>query len=92
MMVQRVRFSPRKVMMGDASKETGKVPIGKNPSSVFRKSRLCQDDEIGNVSLVIRRRMKKVLSASDTIPDAFYNFVYNHVIVHSVRNLCITLK
>ena len=59
MMVQRARFLPWKVMMGDASKETGKVPIGKNPSSVFRKSRLCQDDEIGNVSLVIRRRMKK---------------------------------
>ena len=59
MIVQSVRFSPRKVMMGDSSKETGKVPIGKNPSSVFTISRLCQDDEIGNVSLVIRRRMKK---------------------------------
>ena len=59
MMVQRVRFLPWKVMMGDASKETGKVPIGKNPSSVFTISRLCLDDEIGNVSLVIRRRMKK---------------------------------
>ena len=46
-------------MMGDSSKETGKVPIGKNPSSVFTISRLCQDDEKGNVSLVIRRRMKK---------------------------------
>ena len=52
-------LSPRKVMMGDSSKETGKVPIGKNPSSVFTISILCQDDEIGNVSLVIRRRMKK---------------------------------
>ena len=59
MMVQRARFLPWKVMMGDPSKETGKVPIGKNPSSVFRKSRLCQDDEIGNVSDVVRRRMKK---------------------------------
>ena len=59
MMVQRVRFPPWKVMMGDASKETGKVPIGKNPSSVFTISRLCQDDEIGNVSYVIRSRMKK---------------------------------
>ena len=46
-------------MMGDASKETGKVPIGKNPSSAFTISRLCQDNKIGNVSDVVRRRMKK---------------------------------
>ena len=59
MMVQRVRFLPWKVMMGDASKETGKVPIGKNPSSAFTISRLCQDNKIGNVSDVVRRRMKK---------------------------------
>ena len=76
MMVQRVRFLPWKVMMGDASKETGKVPIGKNPSSVFRKSRLCQDDEIGNVSLVIRRRMKKNKKGKTRIllPDKSFIF------------------
>ena len=34
MMVQRVRFPPWKVMMGDASKEAGNVPKGKHPSSV----------------------------------------------------------
>ena len=59
MMVQRARFLPWNVMMGEASKETGKVPIGQNPSSVFTISRLCQDDKIGNVSDVARRRMKK---------------------------------
>ena len=76
MMVQRARFLPWKVMMGDASKETGKVPIGKNPSSVFRKSRLCQDDEIGNVSLVIRRRMKKNKKGKTRIllPDQSFIF------------------
>ena len=76
MMVQRARFLPGKVMMGDASKETGKVPIGKNPSSVFRKSRLCRDDEIGNVSLVIRRRMKKNKKGKTRIllPDKSFIF------------------
>ena len=83
MMVQRVRFPPWKVMMGDASKETGKVPIGKNPSSVFTISRLCQDDEKGNVSLEIRLRMKKNKKGKTRILPPYESFIFHVSILSS---------
>ena len=106
MMVQRVRFPPWKVMMGDASKETGKVPIGKNPSSgftisgkvpigknpcsVFPISRLSQDDEIGNVSYVIRSRMKKNKKGKTRILPPYESFIFhvgiNKFLVHQTTH------
>ena len=83
MMVQRVLFLPWKVMMGDASKEAGKVPIGKNPSSVFTISRLSQDDEIGNVSYVIRSRMKKNKKGKTRILPPYESFIFHAGILSS---------
>ena len=99
MMVQRVRFPPWKVMMGDASKEagkvpigknpssgftiSGKVPIGKNPSSVFTILSLCQDDEKGNVSLEIRLRMKKNKKGKTRILPPYESFIFHVSILSS---------